>query len=84
MEAIVMPDLGQTSDEAYIQEWFFKEGDRVEMGDALLSVETDKAQLDVECVAEGVLLKIVAEVDTSVQAGEVIAYVGEPGDTVPE
>ena len=39
MEAIIMPALGQTSDEATIQEWYFKEGDTVEMGDPLLSVE---------------------------------------------
>src|SRR5688572_16545782 len=40
VEAIVMPALGQTSEEAYIQEWLVKEGDEVEMGQPLLSVET--------------------------------------------
>lgn len=84
MEAIIMPALGQTSDEATIQEWYFKEGDTVEMGDPLLSVETDKAQLDVECVADGILLKIVAQVDEAVTAGTIIAYIGEEGETAPE
>lgn len=84
MEAIIMPALGQTSDEASIQEWYFKEGDYVEMGDPLLNVETDKAQLDVECVADGILLKIVAPVDATVTAGTVIAYIGEEGDHIPE
>lgn len=83
MEAIVMPALGQTSEEAYIQEWLVQEGDTVEMGQPLLSVETDKAQLDVECVADGVLLKIVCPADTTVNAGTVIAYIGEPGEEVP-
>jgi pyruvate/2-oxoglutarate dehydrogenase complex dihydrolipoamide acyltransferase (E2) component len=84
MEAIIMPSLGQTSDEAYIQEWYFKEGDTVEMGDPLLSVETDKALLDVECVADGVLLKIVTPADASVTAGTIIAYIGEEGEEAPE
>ena len=83
MEAIVMPALGQTSEEAYIQEWLVKEGDEVEMGQPLLSVETDKAQLEVECVADGVLLKIVCPADTTVNAGTVIAYIGEPGESAP-
>ena len=84
MEAIIMPALGQTSDEATILEWYFKEGDTVEMGDALLSVETDKAQLDVECVADGILMKIVAQQDEEVTAGTIIAYIGDEGETVPD
>lgn len=84
MEAIIMPALGQTSDEATIQEWYFKEGDTVEMGDPLLSVETDKAQLDVECVADGILLRIVAQMDETVTAGTIIAYIGDEGETAPE
>lgn len=83
MEAIIMPALGQTSDEAYIQEWLVNEGDTVEMGQPLLTVETDKAQLDVECVADGVLLKIVHAADETVTAGTIIAYIGELGEDVP-
>ena len=85
MEAILMPSLGQTTDEAYIDHWYFKEGDIVEMGDPLLCVETDKAQLDVECVADGVLLKIVepARSGVAVLVGAVIAYVGAEGEQPP-
>lgn len=78
-----MPALGQTSEEAHIQEWLAQEGDTVEMGQPLLTVETDKAELEVECVADGVLLKIVAPAGTTVNAGTVIAYVGEPGEPLP-
>jgi pyruvate/2-oxoglutarate dehydrogenase complex dihydrolipoamide acyltransferase (E2) component len=84
MEAIIMPALGQTSDEAYILEWLFQEGNTVEMGEPLLRVETDKAQLDVESVADGVLLKIVTPADTTVTAGTVIAYIGDEGESVPD
>jgi pyruvate/2-oxoglutarate dehydrogenase complex dihydrolipoamide acyltransferase (E2) component len=84
MEAIIMPKLGQTSDEAYIEEWLFQEGDTVQMGDPLLRVETDKAMLDVESAADGILLKIVAAADTTVTAGTVIAYIGDEGESVPD
>jgi pyruvate/2-oxoglutarate dehydrogenase complex dihydrolipoamide acyltransferase (E2) component len=84
MEAIVMPALGQTSDEAHILEWLVQEGEEVEMGQPLLNVETDKAQLEVEAVADGILLKIVCPAESTVNAGTVIAYIGEEGESVPE
>lgn len=82
-EAIVMPKLGQTVDEGHIRSWLVGEGDGVELGEPLLVVETDKAEVEVECVAEGVLLKIVVPAGQTVPSGTVIAYVGEPGDEVP-
>lgn len=83
-EAILMPKLGQTVDESAIESWLFEEGDEVELGEPLLIVETDKAQTEVECVAEGVLLKIVVPAGETVASGTVIAYVGEPGEEIPE
>lgn len=83
VEAIVMPELGQTVSEGAIVEWLLKEGDAVEMGDPLLLVETDKTEVEVECVADGVLLRIVAPAGSRVEAGDVIAFVGEVGDEIP-
>jgi pyruvate/2-oxoglutarate dehydrogenase complex dihydrolipoamide acyltransferase (E2) component len=83
-EAIRMPKLGQTSDEAYIDGWLVAEGDTVEMGEELLTVTTDKAQVDVESVADGVVLKIVAREGQTVVAGDIIAYIGEAGETIPD
>lgn len=80
LESIVMPSLGQTTSEAYIEKWLVEEGAMVELGQALLTVETDKAQLDVESVAEGILLKIVVPEGQTVEAGTVIAYIGEAED----
>lgn len=82
-EAIKMPKLGQTSDEATIDGWLVAEGDAVEMGEALLTVTTDKAQVDVESVAGGVLLKIVVPDGQTVDAGVTIAWIGEEGESVP-
>lgn len=81
-EAIVMPKLGQTVDEGHIASWLVEEGAAVELGDPLLVVETDKAEVEVECVAEGVLLKIVVSAGQTVPSGTVIAYVGERGELI--
>ena len=83
-EAIVMPKLGQTSDDGTIVSWLVEEGGTVELGDPLLVVETDKTEVEVECVADGVLLRIVATAGSRVEAGDVIAYVGEEGDEIPD
>jgi pyruvate/2-oxoglutarate dehydrogenase complex dihydrolipoamide acyltransferase (E2) component len=82
-EAIVMPDLGQTTTSGTITAWLIEEGATIELGEPLLSVETDKTELDVEAVAEGTLLKQLFPVGTEVESGTVIAYIGEPGENVP-
>lgn len=82
-EAIVMPELGQTVSEGYISRWFVEEGGAVELGAPLLLVETDKAEVEVESVAEGVLLRVVVPAGETVDCGTVIAYVGQPGEALP-
>lgn len=83
-EAIKMPKLGQTSDEAHIDGWLVAEGDTIEMGEELLTVTTDKAQMDIESVADGVVLKIVVPDGQTVLAGDIIAYIGEEGEIIPD
>jgi pyruvate/2-oxoglutarate dehydrogenase complex dihydrolipoamide acyltransferase (E2) component len=77
-----MPPLGQTTSSAFIETWLCAEGDTVEMGQPLLVVETEKAQIEVESVADGVVLKIVQPAGAEVDVGNVIAYIGE-GDEEP-
>ncbi|MCD6285649.1 MAG: 2-oxo acid dehydrogenase subunit E2 [Anaerolineae bacterium] len=55
---IILPKLGQTVEEGRIVEWLKEEGDAVDRGDVLFTVETDKAVLDVEATRKGVLRKI--------------------------
>jgi len=78
-----MPPLGQTSDEIRIEAWLKKPGDEVTEGEALLEVETDKATLEVEASSSGVLLAIVHDAGAVVTAGEVIGWIGEPGEEIP-
>lgn len=82
-EAIVMPELGQTTTGGTITEWLVEEGGTIELGEPLLTVATDKTEIDIESVAEGTLLKQVFPPGSEVESGTVIAYVGEPGDDIP-
>src|SRR5437016_12976361 len=58
---IVLPDLGQTTTEAKVLEWRKQPGEKVSQGEALLAVETDKVDMDVESFASGYLRKILVE-----------------------
>ena len=82
--AVRMPPLGETTDELRIVEWLKAEGDEVALGEPLLEVETDKVTLAVEATVRGTLLEILHGADESVRVGTVVAYVGEPGEKVPE
>jgi pyruvate dehydrogenase E2 component (dihydrolipoamide acetyltransferase) len=79
-----MPSVGQTTDELVIVEWLKKEGDRVALGESLFSVHTDKAQVEVESVAAGTLLKVLRDAGDTVKAGSPVAYIGAPGEAVPD
>jgi pyruvate dehydrogenase E2 component (dihydrolipoamide acetyltransferase) len=78
-----MPPLGQTSDEIRIAAWLKQVGDDVSEGEPLLEVETDKATLEVEASSSGVLVGIVHESGTVVTAGDLIAWIGAPGEEIP-
>ena len=81
--AIRMPDLGTTVDEVRIVKWLVSVGDRVKRGDLLVEVETDKASSELESVAEGVLLRQMVPPGATAGKGDVIAYVGKPGESIP-
>lgn len=78
-----MPALGQTTDELTIMSWLKQEGESVKLGEVLYTVETDKTTLEAESPYTGTLLKIVAEVNSMVHVGDVIAYIGQPGEAIP-
>lgn len=84
IQNIKMPSAGQTTDELFIVKWLKQEGDSVDRGDVLLEIETDKANVEVESFAKGTLLKILFNEGATATAGEVIAYIGNADDTIPE
>jgi pyruvate dehydrogenase E2 component (dihydrolipoamide acetyltransferase) len=83
LQTVRMPALGQTTDELRIIKWLKNEGDPVEQGEPLFSVETDKATLEVEAFSSGILRKIVHQADEVVEVGALVAYIGQPDDALP-
>jgi len=81
---IKMPQLSQTTDEVRLLNWLVHEGDTVQKGDPLCEVETDKVTMAVESFESGTVLKLIAEPDTVIDAGTVIAVLGERGEQAPE
>jgi len=83
-EAVLLPKLGQTVEEATIVRWHKAEGDKVKKGDVLFEIETDKAVLEAESFHEGTLLKVLVAADETVPVSSVVGYVGAPGEEIPE
>lgn len=81
---VKMPKLGQTMEEGVIERWVKKEGDRVEKGDILLEITTDKVTLEVESYTSGILRKILAGKGETVPVTQVIALIAEPDEELPE
>jgi pyruvate/2-oxoglutarate dehydrogenase complex dihydrolipoamide acyltransferase (E2) component len=84
VQRIDMPSVGQTTDELVIVEWLKKEGDAVALGESLFSVQTDKAQIEVESIAAGTLLKVLRDAGETVRSGSPVAFIGAPGEGVPD
>jgi len=76
---ITMPKMSDTMEEGVIASWQKKVGDKVESGDILAEVETDKATMELESYEDGTLLYIGVEEGGSVAIDGVIAIVGEEG-----
>jgi len=76
---ILMPKMSDTMEEGVIASWQKKEGDKVESGDILAEVETDKATMELEAYEDGTLLHIGVKEGDSVPVDGVIAVVGEEG-----
>ena len=81
LTTINMPDGGQNTDQLLVVSWKKQVGDSVKRGDILLEVETDKAVLEVESFAEGILLAQAVLEGTYGTAGEPIAFIGNLEDT---
>ena len=79
---IRMPQLTLTMSEAKVVRWCKREGEEVEKGQPLLEVETDKAVVEIEAVASGHLLQILAREGEVVQVDELLAVIGQPGEKV--
>ena len=76
--------LGHTMERGKVVEWYVSEGGEVVEGAPLFAVETDKAVVDVEAPAGGVLLRIDAPVDKEYPVGATLAWIGDAGEPLPD
>lgn len=81
---VIMPQMGLTMEEGKIVEWLKKEGERVEKGEPLFQIETDKVTLEVESPGSGILRKILVKEEETVPIITVIGYIAEAGEPIPE
>ena len=73
---VVMPKLTDTMEEGVLLAWKKREGDPVQAGEALAEIETDKAIMDLEAFASGILRKILVQEGATVMSGTLIGVIG--------
>ena len=70
-----MPDLSANEEEIEVVRWLVAPGDAIARGQPLLEVQTDKAVMEVEAIATGILAETCAEPTAKIQVGQVIAVI---------
>jgi pyruvate dehydrogenase E2 component (dihydrolipoamide acetyltransferase) len=81
--SVVMPALEMAQETGKLVSWLKKEGEPVRKGEMLLEVETDKAVVEIEAQADGVLGGVTANVGDVIPVGQTIAWLLKPGEAVP-
>jgi pyruvate dehydrogenase E2 component (dihydrolipoamide acetyltransferase) len=79
-----MPALGMAQDTGILVRWLKREGEPVAKGDLIMEIETDKATVEIEAPAAGILGGIRAREGDVVPVGETVAWIHEPGESMPE
>ena len=81
---VVMPQMGYDMTEGTVVKWVKHEGDAVKKGDIIAEIETDKATVEMEADAAGLLRKVTVSEGTTVPVGAVIGIIGTADETLPE
>ena len=79
-----MPQMGYDMEQGIVVRWIKAEGDQVKRGEPLAEIETDKAVVEMESLAAGVLRKIMAGAGSTVPVGQVIAIVADPEEDIAD
>ena len=79
---VIMPKLSPTMEEGQLSRWLKKEGDKVSMGEPLAEIDTDKATMEMQALANGVLRKILIKEGESAPLGQMIAIIAEPDEDI--
>ena len=81
---VFLPQFGESVVEGTITRWLKKEGDAIEEYEPLVEVNTDKVDTEVPSPAAGTVLKILVEEGVTAEAGTLIAWIGDPGEALPD
>ncbi|MCL4265448.1 MAG: 2-oxo acid dehydrogenase subunit E2 [Anaerolineae bacterium] len=81
---VMMPEMGEGVVEGTVARWLVGEGDFVKQYDPILEIETDKVTTEATAEESGTVLQICVAEGTIAPVGTVLAYIGEPGDALPE
>src|ERR1044071_3940982 len=81
--SVVMPALEMAQETGKIVSWVKKEGESVSKGEILLEVETDKAVVEIEATADGILAGVKSQEGDVVPVGTTIAWLVAPGEKPP-
>ena len=81
---VLMPEMGEGVTDATVMRWLKQEGDSVEKYEPLVEVNTDKVDTEVPSPVSGTVLKIGPGPDTVVAVDELLCWIGEPGEEIPE
>jgi len=79
-----LPQLGQTMEEGTVVNCLVNVGDKVNKGDVIFEIETDKATLEMESPAEGFVKYVLAKVDETLPVGAAVLVLGNEGEDVPQ
>jgi 2-oxoglutarate dehydrogenase dihydrolipoamide succinyltransferase (E2 component) len=81
---VIMPQLGESVVEGTVTKWLKAKGDVISELEPLLEVNTDKVDAEIPSPAGGTLLDILISEGTTVTAGTILAWIGEPDEALPE
>ncbi|HUY54835.1 MAG TPA: dihydrolipoamide acetyltransferase family protein [Candidatus Nanopelagicaceae bacterium] len=81
---VTMPQMGYDMTEGSINRWLVAEGDQVERGDIIASIATEKADIDIEAYASGIMRKILVAPGITVPVGGAIAVIGDPDEPLDD
>ncbi len=84
MQKVIMPKLGPDMESGIIEKWLKKEGQKVETGEPLLEIMTDKVTMEIEAITSGYLRKILCPEGEEVPVTQTIALICEKNEKIPE
>lgn len=80
---VIMPQLGESVDEGTLTKWLKSKGESVAEFEPLIEINTDKVDTEIPSPAAGVLLETLVEEGATVHTGELLAWIGEAGESIP-